>query len=97
MSPPFLIQHGAEDTTVSPQQSQKLHDALRAKNVPAELVIYPGVKHGFGSTINSSPGAPDPATNKLAVEKLEAFLDAAFPKKPATSPYKPAGRQALPY
>ncbi|HWY62484.1 MAG TPA: alpha/beta hydrolase [Rhizomicrobium sp.] len=95
MSPPFLIQHGAEDTTVSPQQSQKLYDALRAKDVPAELVIYPGVSHGFGS--NSSPGAPDPATNNLAVEKLEAFLDTAFPKKPATSPYKPAKQQGLPY
>jgi acetyl esterase/lipase len=97
MSPPFLIQHGAEDTTVSPKQSQKLYDALRAKDVPAELVIYPSVAHGFGSTVNSSPGAPDPATNKLAVEKLEAFLDAAFPKKPATSPYRPAKGKPLPY
>jgi acetyl esterase/lipase len=97
MTPPFLIQHGADDTTVSPKQSQKLYDALRAKDVPAELVLYPGVAHGFGSTVNSSPGAPDPATNKLAVEKLEAFLDATFPKKPATSPYRPAKQKPLPY
>jgi acetyl esterase/lipase len=97
MSPPFLIQHGADDATVSPKQSQKLYDALRAKDVPAELVIYPGVTHGFASTDNSSAGVPDPATNKLAVEKLEAFLDATFPKKPATSPYRPAKQKPLPY
>jgi acetyl esterase/lipase len=93
MSPPFLIQHGADDTTVSPRQSQKLYEALRAKNVPAELVLYPGVAHSFARV----PAAPDPATNKLAVEKLEAFLDATFPKKPATSPYKPAPQKGLPY
>jgi acetyl esterase/lipase len=93
MSPPFLIQHGADDTTVSPKQSQRLYDALRAKDVPAELVIYPGVAHDFARI----PVAPDPATNKLAVEKLETFLDTAFPKKPATSPYRPAKQQALPY
>ena len=97
MSPPFLIQHGANDTIVSPKQSQKLYDALRAKDVPAELVIYPGVTHDFASTANSSPGAADPATNKEVVEKMEAFLDATFPKKPATSPYKPAKPKPLPY
>jgi acetyl esterase/lipase len=97
MAPPFLIQHGAADTIVSPKQSQKLYDALRAKNVPAELAVYPGVGHDFAPVANSSPGAADPATNKEAVEKLEAFLDATFPKKPATSPYRPARQQALPY
>jgi acetyl esterase/lipase len=97
MSPPFLIQHGLEDTLVSPKQSQKLYDALRAKNVPAELVMYPGVGHGFAPIANSSPGASDAVTNKAAVEKLEAFLDATFPQKPATSPYNPPKKQPLPY
>ena len=96
MSPPFLIAHGECDASVSPKQSQKLYDALRAKNVPAELVIYPGVSHDFAAA-SSSPDAPDAATNKLALEKLEAFLDATFPRKPATSPYQPAPQKALPY
>jgi acetyl esterase/lipase len=96
MSPPFLIQHGADDPMVSPKQSQALYDALRAKDVPAELVMYPGVAHGFARS-NAAPDTPDPATNKLAVEKLESFLDTTFPKKPASSPYKPAKLQGLPY
>jgi acetyl esterase/lipase len=93
MSPPFLIQQGATDTTVSPKQSQALYDALRAKGVPAEMVVYPGVAHSFARV----PFAPDPATNKAAVGKLESFLDATFPKKPATSAYSPPKRQGLPY
>jgi acetyl esterase/lipase len=93
MSPPFLIQQGAADTTVSPKQSQALYDTLRAKGVPAELVVYPGVAHSFARV----PFAPDPATNKAVVEKLEKFLDVTFPKKPATSPYIPPKRQGLPY
>lgn len=97
MSPPFLIAHGAGDTIVSPDQSQRLYDALRAKNVPAELVIYPGVGHDFAPVANASPSAADPATNRQAVERLEGFLDATFPKKPMTAPFKPAKPQGLPY
>ena len=97
MAPPFLIMHGEADTIVSPKQSQKLYDALRAKNVPAELAMYPGVNHDFAPVANSSPGAFDAAVNKAAVEKLEAFLDATFPKKPMTAPNKPPKPQPLPY
>ncbi len=97
MAPPFLIMHGAADTTVSPKQSQTLYDALRAKNVPAELVTYSGVAHDFAPAANTSPGAFDAAVNKQAVEKLEAFLDATFPKKPMTAPYKPVKPKPLPY
>jgi acetyl esterase/lipase len=96
MSPPFLIQQGADDVTVSPKQSQALYDALRAKGVPAELQMYPGVMHSFARS-NAPPGTADPATNKAAMEKLESFLAATFPKKPASSPYAPPKRQGLPY
>jgi acetyl esterase/lipase len=96
MSPPFLIQQGADDVTVSPKQSQALYDALRAKGVPAELQMYPGVMHGFARS-NASPNATDPATNKAAMEKVESFLAATFPKKPATAPIVPPKRQGLPY
>jgi acetyl esterase/lipase len=100
MSPPFLIQHGADDVTVSPKQSQKLYDALHDKNVPAELVIYPGVAHGFAKSGGGDTPVADTAVNREAVEKLEAFLDITFPKpapaqaKPAKAPPKPKG---LPY
>ena len=77
MSPPFLIQHGDADTTVSVKQSQKLYDALKARNVPAELVIYPNVAHDF-----VRDGNPDPRLNAQAIAKLESFLAATFPDKP---------------
>lgn len=101
-APPFLIQHGAADTNVSLKQSQRLYDALRAKNVPAELVVYPGVNHNFAPVANTIPGAVDETVNREAVEKLEAFLDATFPKKPAAAsskaaPAKPAPSKGLPY
>jgi acetyl esterase/lipase len=97
MAPPFLIQHGAGDDLVSPKQSQKLNDALRAKNVPAELIIYPGVGHDFAPAANSGPDASDPAADKEIVEKLEAFLDATFPANSAGGPSKPVNPKSAPY
>jgi len=77
-SPPFLIQQGDCDTTVVPEQSQQLYDALRRKAVPAEIVIYPGVGHGF-----SKDGKPDTATVAKALDKVSEFLAASFPNAPA--------------
>jgi len=76
-APPFLIQHGAADTDVSPKQSQKLFDALKQKGVPAEIVLYPDACHGFVKN-----GNPDTATVGKAMAKLTAFLAATFPNKP---------------
>jgi acetyl esterase/lipase len=77
-SPPFLIQHGDADTTVAPEQSQKLYDALRQKGVPAEIVLYPGVGHGFWKD-----GKPDAVTVTKAMDKLSEFLATTFPNAPA--------------
>jgi len=74
--PPFLIQHGAADVTVSPSQSKRLYDALRAAGVPAELVIYPGVAHGFAQVPG---GGPDDAINKQALDKVFEYLGHYFP------------------
>ena len=75
-APPFLIQQGAADTAVPPSQSQKLYDALKQKGVPAEIVLYPDVGHGF-----LRGNAPDSATVTQAMAKLTAFLVATFPRK----------------
>jgi acetyl esterase/lipase len=75
-TPPFLIQQGAADTAVLPSQSQKLYDALKQKGVPAEIVLYPDVGHGF-----LRGNAPDAATVTEAMAKLTAFLAATFPSK----------------
>ena len=76
-APPFLIQHGAADTEVPPQQAQQLFDALKQNGVPAEIVLYPDVGHGF-----MIGGAPDEATVTKAMAKVTAFLAATFPIKP---------------
>jgi acetyl esterase/lipase len=74
--PPFLIQHGLADTTVSSKQSQRLHDALRAAGVPSEIVMYPGVSHGFSKVPG---GGPDDAVNQQALDKVFEFLARRFP------------------
>jgi acetyl esterase/lipase len=82
MSPPFLIQHGDADTTVSVKQSQKLYDALKAQGVPAELVIYPGITHMLAKPTPQG-SMYDPETDQKAIEKLVSFLDTTFPKTSA--------------
>jgi acetyl esterase/lipase len=74
--PPFLIQHGAADTTVAPAQSKRLYAALRAAGVPAELVIYPGVAHGFAKVPG---GGPDDVINRQAMDKVFEYLGRYFP------------------
>ncbi len=79
-SPAFLIQHGETDMVIPSAQSQKLHDALRKANVPAELITYPGIGHNF-----SRNGAPDVPTQRAAMEKVVSFLSATFPVVPLGS------------
>ena len=45
-TPPFYIAHGDRDPTVAPNQSQLIHDALKAANVPADLYWVKGAGHG---------------------------------------------------
>ena len=85
--PPFLIQHGVADTSVSTKQSQKLHEALRAAGVESELILYPGVDHGFAKVPD---GGPDEAVNRKALEDVFGFLARRFPALP-----KPDGEHAV--
>ena len=75
-APPFLIQHGAADTEVSPKQAQKLYDALKAKGVPVQIAIYPEVGHQFWGK-----NSPDAATVNKAMVQVTQFLAATFPAK----------------
>ena len=50
---PFLIMHGAADTSVPVDQSERLHTALKAAGVESTLKLLPGAGHGgkeFDST-----------------------------------------------
>ncbi|MFN3193993.1 MAG: alpha/beta hydrolase fold domain-containing protein [Aureliella sp.] len=44
--PPFLIIHGKDDRVVPPNQSQALHDALKAAGVESSLHLLDGAGHG---------------------------------------------------
>lgn len=64
--PPFLIQHGMDDTIVPIDQSLDFAEELRRRAVPVELHPYEGVDHGF------PPGLRTP----MIVETAADFLDA---------------------
>ncbi|HEV7960320.1 MAG TPA: alpha/beta hydrolase [Rhizomicrobium sp.] len=84
MTPPFLIQQGAADTRVPPDQSRKLYDALQNLHVPSTLVVYPDIGENF-----SRNGAPDPAVNAKAVADMEDFIAKTFPAAPAPAKEEP--------
>jgi dipeptidyl aminopeptidase/acylaminoacyl peptidase len=44
---PTLVLHGADDLTCPLGQAQQWYTALRARGVPARLVVYPGARHVF--------------------------------------------------
>ncbi len=44
---PMIIGQGMADERVHPEQMMELHQALRLKGVPSELVMYPREPHGL--------------------------------------------------
>lgn len=46
---PVLLMQGGEDRVVPPSQSEGIRDALAARGVDHEYVLYPGEGHGFRS------------------------------------------------
>jgi acetyl esterase/lipase len=77
-APPFLLLHGAADRFIPPVQSLRLHAALVAAGVDAELELYDGAGHMW----IGSPEAPS-----RALERTTDFLRrhlAARPTKDRT-------------
>ena len=70
-SAPFLIVHGTADPLVPPDQSRRLHDALKAAGVSVTLVELYKYAHGFLNP--ASPGQ----TGLLAEDFLDHNLKAA--------------------
>ncbi len=75
-SAPFLIIHGTADPLVPPDQSRRLHDALKMSGVSVTLVELYKYAHGFLNPAN--PGA----TGLLA----EDFLDRNLKAPPVAAP-----------
>jgi dipeptidyl aminopeptidase/acylaminoacyl peptidase len=46
-STPMLILHGANDARVHPGQALEMHEALRQREIPTQLVLYPRASHGL--------------------------------------------------
>mgnify|MGYP006298125229 FL=1 len=66
--PPFLFMHGDADQTVPLEQSRRMAELLREAGVRAELMVLPGVGHGYGY------GVETPA-QKQSLARAETFLD----------------------
>ena len=56
-APPFLILHGASDTTVGARQSERLFDALARHDNVATLCAIEGLGHGFLNRSHLDDGA----------------------------------------
>ena len=70
---PVLLMQGGDDRVVPPSQSEAIRDALAARGVDHEYVLYPGEGHGFRST----------ETIVDALERELAFLGRVFGFTPA--------------
>ena len=70
-APPFLIVHGDRDRRVGPEQSRRLHRAVVAAGVSAELLLLPGADHG-------GPAFDQPQLHEATLR----FLGAALGKGP---------------
>ncbi|MGW8481527.1 S9 family peptidase [Microbacterium sp. NPDC055903] len=70
---PVLLLQGADDKVVPPSQSQAIADALAARGVDHEYVVYEGEGHGFRTA----------ATIIDALERELAFLGRVFGFEPA--------------
>ena len=67
-APPVLLLHGLEDSNVSSRQSSEFAQRLRAAGKAPELVLLPGVDHGF-------IGADADATRRALQQALNATFE----------------------
>ena len=77
--PPALLIHGDLDQVVPLAQSQKFEEALRAKKVPAKLMVIKGVGHSFvGSNADFTRAASLQALN-ATFEFIDATVGTGGP------------------
>lgn len=65
--PPLLILHGDADAIIPVEQGRHLADVAKELGGSAELVIYPGERHGFGARLQT-------ANSTDALNRTVAFL-----------------------
>ena len=72
--PPVLLIHGTDDLQVLPAQSKAFAESLRTAGVQADLLLIPGVGHGF---IGTTPAATHDASRQ-ALSATFVFFDRLF-------------------
>jgi acetyl esterase/lipase len=82
-APPFLILHGASDTTVPVHQSELLYDALAAHGNDVTLCVIEGLGHGFLNRTHLDDAPPRPMTMTRHVpgsgDRVEDRVQPVFP------------------
>jgi acetyl esterase/lipase len=71
--PPFLIFHGSDDRLISPSQTLRLHNALRAAGVASTRYVLDGAGHGDLAFIGN-PTAGLPWSSREAMNLIVRFL-----------------------
>jgi acetyl esterase/lipase len=71
-TPPAFLVHAADDDDVSPLNSIRYFEALKAHGVPAELHVYARGGHGFGLARSggTESGWPEACTKWMSVRKI---------------------------
>ncbi|MGW0589513.1 prolyl oligopeptidase family serine peptidase [Streptosporangium sp. NPDC002607] len=72
--PAFLLLHGSADRLVSPSQTLRLHQALRAKGADSTRLILQDADHG-DLAFTGNPTAGKPWTSQEVMDALAGFLD----------------------
>jgi len=70
---PMLILHGDADQIISIEQGRRLAALAKEFGTPAELVVYPGERHGFGSRLQTANGA-DALARTIAFLRRELIV-----------------------
>ena len=81
----ILVEHGANDSMVTPEQVAKFKEEMNAAGASYEFVTLQGAKHGFTNPdadrlSHGEHGGPDIGYNKAADESSWADLQAFFKK-----------------
>ncbi len=85
-APPFLLIHGDRDQSVPFVQSPHFQAALKANNIPCDLIIIPNGPHATGKW-HTIPGVPD--WEKQMTEWLNTVLGHHGPVGEGIRPRKP--------
>ena len=75
--PPVFLWLTAEDATVDPENGRLLAEALRVRNVPNRVRIYPHGPHGMG-LLSDRDAAKYPEAARWPVEMLEFMREYGF-------------------